>query len=216
MRRVHVSRQRSEQPLRLERDVEGLREDQCSGAAQGGNVVRGAEDDPNRAAWMVESLVSGHLLAFLASLDLPGRVTLAPRGTPDRGARRRAARARPRTRPMTVVCDELSRRSPHRGPARRESGSMVAPPPPTTRSPQRFTIPPRLLDQIGAAVDQCGRQVVARRMQHRAALGAVHELSTGLLLIHAVPKDGRQPLTRSTFRFHSLAGRPDPLPPVVS
>jgi len=52
----------SEQLLRSERDVEGLREDQCSSAAQGGNVVRGAEDDPNRAAWMVESLVSGRLL----------------------------------------------------------------------------------------------------------------------------------------------------------
>src|SRR6185312_11532653 len=47
---------------RSERDVEGLRQDQRGGAAQGGDVVGGAEDDPDRAAGVVEGLVAGRLL----------------------------------------------------------------------------------------------------------------------------------------------------------
>jgi len=42
--------------------VEGLRKDQRCSATQSGDVVRGAEDDPDRTAGMVESLVPGRLL----------------------------------------------------------------------------------------------------------------------------------------------------------
>ena len=56
--------------------MEGLREDQRGGAAQGGDVVGGAQDDADGAARVVEGLLPGRLLhGGPERLARPGRVT---------------------------------------------------------------------------------------------------------------------------------------------